>query len=148
MMERLADYANRHGLSTEWPYFSVDGRAAVTAVQWARLRAKWNHTHGITNVWTEPAVRGAERLKDESAKILHTNQKPLRLIERALLASSDPGDIVWEPFGGLCSVAVAALRNGRHCYSAEINPGYYALAKARIQQEHALLREKRADYAA
>jgi DNA modification methylase len=145
-MVLLAAYANRHGRPTEWPYFSVDGRAAVTAKQWGRMRAKWNHVHGITNVWTELAVRGTERLKDENSKILHTNQKPLRLIERILLASSDPGDVVWEPFGGLCSVAVAALRQGRHCYSAEISPDFYTLAKARIQQEQGLIVEEKADY--
>ncbi len=135
MMERLAHYANAHGAPTEWPYFSTDGRQSVTAAQWARMRAKWNHTHGISNVWLEPAVRGAERLKDDRAKVLHSNQKPLRLIERIITASSDPGDVVWEPFGGLCSAAVASLRTGRHCHSAEIIPEYYVLAKRRIERE-------------
>lgn len=135
MMEKLAAYANRYGQVTEWPYFSVDGKNPVTAKQWARLRAKWNHEHGVTNVWSEPAMRGAERVKDENAKCLHTNQKPLRLIERTIAASSDPDDVVWEPFGGLCSAAVACLRTGRRCYSAEINPDYYRLAKGRLVEE-------------
>ena len=91
-------------------------------------------------------MRGTERLKDEQAKILHGNQKPLRLIERIIAASSDPGDVVWEPFGGLCSAAVASLRTGRHCYSAELLPDYYSFAKARIQQEQALIMEDKADY--
>ncbi len=137
MMERLACYANEHGRPTEWPYFSVDGRQAVTAAQWAKMRAKWNHVHALTNVWAEPAVRGTERLKDERSKVLHTNQKPLRLIERIITASSDPGDVVWEPFGGLCSAAVASLRTGRHCRSAEIIPEFYRLAEKRIAQEMA-----------
>ncbi len=135
MMERLARYANEHGKPTEWPYFSVDGRQSVTAEQWSKMRAKWNHVHALTNVWTEPAVRGTERLKDERSKVLHTNQKPLRLIERIIAASSDPGDVVWEPFGGLCSAAVASLRLGRHCRSAEIIPEFYRLAEKRIQQQ-------------
>ena len=135
-MERLARYANVHGAPTEWPYFSVDGRQSVTAEQWGRMRAKWNHVHGISNVWAEPAVRGAERLKDGQAKVLHSNQKPLRLIERIVTASSEPGDVVWEPFGGLCSAAVASVRTGRHCHSAEIIPEYYALAKDRIKASH------------
>ena len=136
MMERLACYANQHGVPTEWPYFSLDGRASVTAAQWARMRAKWNHVHGLTNVWTEPAMRGTERLKDEQAKILHGNQKPLRLIERIIAASSDPGDVVWEPFGGLCSAAVASLRTGRHCHCAEVIVDFYHLAKARLRAVH------------
>lgn len=134
MMGRLAAYANMHGKSTQRPYFSIDGKSPVTSEQWAKLRAKWNYAHGITNVWSEPAVRGTERLKNGQAKYAHANQKPLRLIERIILASSDPGDVVWEPFGGLCSAAIAAKRTGRRCYSAEINPEYYELAKARLKQ--------------
>lgn len=135
MMERLAAYANRYGQPTPWPYFSLDGKDSVSAEQWSRLRAKWNHIHGVTNVWSEPAVRGAERLKDENAKCIHANQKPLKLIERIIYASSDPGDVIWEPFGGLCSVAVASIMTGRRCYSAEILPDYYVLAKNRIERE-------------
>ena len=40
-----------------------------------------------------------------------------------------------KPFGGLCSVAVACLLNGRRSYSAEINPDYYRLARARLLEE-------------
>lgn len=132
MMERVAVYANRHGKPTDWPYFSVTGHWPVTAPEWSRLRAKWNHVHGITNVWTEPAVRGGERLKDEKARVLHGNQKPLRLIERIITASSDAEDVVWEPFGGLCSAAVAALRTKRTCRSAEMLPDFYAAARTRL----------------
>ena len=135
MMERLAAYANRHGYPTDRPYFSVNGKEYLTAAQWARMRAKWNHTHGVTNVWSEPAIRGAERIKDERAKCVHANQKPLNLIERTLLACSDPDDVVWEPFGGLCSVAIASLRTGRRCFSAEVNANFYKLAKIRLEQE-------------
>lgn len=135
LMERLAAYANLHGKATHWPYFSLDGASPLTAARWARMRPKWNHTHGLTNVWSEPAVRGSERMKDKSAQILHGNQKPLRLLEQIVRASSDAGDVVWEPFGGLCTVAVACLRTNRQCYSAEIVDEYYQLAKARLEQE-------------
>jgi site-specific DNA-methyltransferase (adenine-specific) len=136
MMERLVSYANQHGKPTRFPYFSLDGKSPVSAAQWARMRGKWNHIHGVTNVWSESAVRGSERLKTSQAKCLHANQKPLSLIEKIILASSDPEDVVWEPFGGLCSAAVASLRKNRRCYSAEYNPDYYQLAKERIEAEY------------
>jgi len=79
-------------------------------------------------------VRGNERIKENGTKSLHANQKPLRLIERIILASSDPGDVVWEPFGGMCTAAVASKRTGRRCFSAEINPEYYEIAKSRLEQ--------------
>jgi site-specific DNA-methyltransferase (adenine-specific) len=139
MMERLANYANRHGRPTNRPYFSLDGAGSLSAEQWTRMRAKWNHAHGVTNVWSEPAVRGAERLKGTDAKCLHSNQKPLKILERIIRASTDPGDVVWEPFGGLCSAAVASLRTGRQCYAAEINPNFHALAEARLEGERTVL---------
>ena len=95
------------------------------------MRAKWHHTHGLTNVWDEPAVRGNERLKLGS-KSLHGNQKPLKLMERIIAASSDPGDVVWDPFGGLCTGAVASMNLGRPCYSAEMNPDFFQLATSRL----------------
>ena len=63
------------------------------------------------------------------------NQKPLELLERIIRSSSDPGDVVWEPFGGLCSATVAALRTGRKAFAAEINPKFYNAAKERLSHE-------------
>ncbi len=144
MMERLASYAKQHGCTTNRPYFSLDGIHPLDAEQWSHMRAKWNHIHGVTNVWSEPAVRGIERLKDEQSKCIHANQKPLRLIERIIQASSDLGDVIWEPFGGLCSVAVAALHTERQCYSAEVLPEYYELACERLEREEQAYASKRA----
>ena len=134
-MVALANYAAKHGAPTDRPYFSLDGKTPLTESQWTKMRSKWNHAHGVTNVWTEPAVRGAERVKAKALKALHMNQKPLRLIDRIVMASSDEGDVIWEPFGGLCSTAVSALRSGRHCYAAEVIPDFYTAAVRRLEQE-------------
>ena len=127
----LAEYANQYGQAAGRPYFSLDGNRPATAAEWARMRAKFHCEVGITNVWREPSVRGEERLKN-AFKCVHKNQKPLRLLEQTILASSDPDDVVWEPFGGLCSVAIAALNTGRQCYSAEILADYFVAARARL----------------
>lgn len=138
MIVRLARYARRNGKRTKVPYFSVDRETAVTREQWARMRAKWNHAHGITNVWREPSLRDSERYRhDGGLKCVHLNQKPLKLVERIIRASSDPGDVVWEPFGGLCTAAVASLRHGRRCFAAEINPEFHKLAAERLAGETA-----------
>ena len=129
--ESLARYANRHGLPEGRPYYSLDGVRPATSGEWARMRAKFYCEVGITNVWREPAVRGEERIKD-AYKSVHMNQKPLRLLEQIIMASSDPGDVVWEPFGGLCSVAIAAVNTGRDCYSAEILTDYFMAARERL----------------
>jgi hypothetical protein len=133
-LERVAGYANEHGRPTTRPYFSLDGRTPLAAADWARLRAKFNYVHGVTNVWSEPPMRGDERFKS-GLKSVHLNQKPLKLIERAILASSDEGDVVWDPFAGLATTAVACLRTNRRCYTAEVISSYFELARARLEAE-------------
>ena len=129
--ELLVQYANRHGKPEGRPYYSLDGVSPATAKEWAKMRAKFHCGVGITNVWREPPVRGEERIKD-LYKSVHMNQKPLRLLEQMIVASSDQDDVVWEPFGGLCSTAIAALNTGRQCYSAEILEDYYRAALNRL----------------
>lgn len=128
---KLSKYASTHGNPAGRPYFSVDGKRSLSGQEWAKLRAKFNCEVGINNVWREPAVRGMERLK-EKYRCLHNNQKPLRLIEIAIRASTDEADVVWEPFGGLCTAAVAAHSLKRVCVSAEIISEYYLAAKERL----------------
>ena len=133
----MAKWCSKKGPKTTRPYFSLDGRTAPTAEAWDRMRAKWTHTHGLTNVWQEPPVHNGERVRAPGSKTryLHANQKPLALMQRQILASTSPGDVVWEPFGGLCSASVAAIRNGRIAHAAEINPDFHAAALARIRTE-------------
>jgi site-specific DNA-methyltransferase (adenine-specific) len=133
--EQFVRYANTHGDKRGRPYFSVDGVCPLTATEWAEMRAKFYCEISVTNVWSEPAMHGVERMKDEEQRCIHGNQKPLRLIDLILRASSDPGDVVWEPFGGLCSVAISALRHRRSCYSAELIPEFFRLARRRLKEQ-------------
>ena len=129
--EQLVEYANLHGRPEGRPYFSLDGIRPASATEWGRMRAKFHCDVGITNVWREPSVRGPERLKS-AYKCLHMNQKPLSLLEQTIRASSDPGDVIWEPFGGLCSVAIASINTGRQSYSSEILAEYFTVARDRL----------------
>lgn len=138
--ERFATFVNKHGKPDGRPYFSADGERPLTGQAWERMRAKFHCEVGVTNVWREPAVRGIERFKDGESRVLHANQKPLKLMDRIVRASSDAGDVVWEPFGGLCSAAVASLRAGRTCYSAELAPVFHGIARRRIEEETSALK--------
>ena len=145
MMERLARYANRHGNPAGAPYYSLDGAEPVTAVEWARLRDPWNHVHGLTNVWASPPLSGEERYKGNGVRsaprvhrpgrnaTVHLNQKPIEFMRRIVTASTNPGDVVWEPFGGLCSAVAAAVSLGRRGYGAEPVERFADLAIRRIQ---------------
>src|SRR5579872_3694824 len=62
----------------------------------------------------------------------HPAQKPLALIERILLASSNEGDLVLDPFLGSGTTAVAALRRGRKCAGIELDPKWIHVTTQRI----------------
>jgi hypothetical protein len=130
----MARWCSKYGAKTTRPYFSLDGTAPATAAAWDRMRAKWTHVHALTNVWQEPPVHGAERVKvPNGTGYLHANQKPLALMERQILAATDVNDVVWEPFGGLMSATVAAVRTGRRAHAAEMNPLFFDAAVARVR---------------
>lgn len=145
MMERLASYVNEYGAESGWPYFSIDGQAPVTAKYWDSLRYRWNHAHGITNVWSRGPLHDDERLKGTMRRAAprvykptksssaHLNQKPLEFMERIIYAVTEPNDVVWEPFGGLASASVAAVALGRRAYAAELDPHFAELAGERLR---------------
>ena len=128
----MAKWCTRKGKATSRPYFSLDGGQPITAFAWDSLRSKWRHEHGVTNVWVESALRDNERLRDADGVIAHANQKPLDFMGRMVRYCTDAGDVVWEPFGGLCSASVAAALLGRRAFAAEMNKDYYRLAQCRL----------------
>ena len=79
---------------------------------------------GLTNVWQDIDFYAEERI--------HRTQKPLRLIERLLLASSLPGHIVLDPFAGSGTTAVAAKMLDRKSISIEIDPEMAEKAAKRL----------------
>lgn len=135
---RLAEYANRHGKSHGRPYFSLDGDRPVSGDEWEKMRAKFQCPVGITNVWREPQVNGAERIQGERNGMrykfssLHGSQKPLRFIELLIRSCTDQGDAVWEPFGGLCPGAVISYHLRRKYAAAEVVPEFYLAAAERL----------------
>lgn len=145
-VQKMAEYCMANGAPTNWPYFSLDGKNPVTASDWDALRAVWNHRNGITNVWSRPPLADSERLKgtmERSAprtykptkqSAAHLNQKPLDLMLRQVAAASRPDDVVWEPFGGLCSASVASVLLGRRAFTAEIDDTFCKLAKNRLDE--------------
>jgi site-specific DNA-methyltransferase (adenine-specific) len=132
---KLSEYANLNGKKDGYPYFSLDGVAPMSAEDWKKTRAKFNCPHGTTNVWERGSLKGAERLKAEglSGRAIHLNQKPLDLMTLIVEASSDVGDVVWEPFGGTFSAAVAAKSLGRIAYAGEIDSTYYQFGLERVK---------------
>jgi DNA methylase len=131
--ERLVEYANMYGEATGRPYFSIDGKHPVKGDEWSTMRSKFNCPYGWTNVWERLPVHGSERLNVTNGKAAHLNQKPVDLMRLIIEASSDEGDVIWEPFGGLFSASLAAYQTKRKAYAGEIDPDYYALGVERLE---------------
>ncbi len=64
--------------------------------------------------------------------LLFKAQKPLRLIEQFVVCSSEPGDVVCDPFVGVGTTAIAAVRHGRRFIVNDINKQSILIAKRRI----------------
>ncbi len=130
--EKLVEYANQFGAPNGRPYFSIDEKNSLTKQDWEKQRAKFYCPLGVTNVWRQSPLNGSERLKN-GTKALHLNQKPLKLTRMIIEMSSDAGDLVWEPFGGLCTGAIAAHQLKREYIGAEVNEEVYREAIKRMK---------------
>jgi len=82
--------------------------------------------------WALPICSGGERLRDEDGDKVHPTQKPEALLYRVLLSSTNPGDVVLDPFFGTGTTGAVAKRLGRHFIGLERDAGYAAAAAARI----------------
>lgn len=80
------------------------------------------------DVWDIPNVVGNHIEKKD-----HPCQFPVGLVDRLVLALSNPKDIVFDPFAGSGSTAVAALTEGRYFIGCELNSNYIRIAKERVK---------------
>jgi site-specific DNA-methyltransferase (adenine-specific) len=92
----------------------------------------------MSSVWRISTVPKKEKLYG-----YHPTQKPLRLVRRALLASTREGDLVFDPFCGSGTTAVAAKELGRFFVGAELEAEFAELSARRIKavRRDAVLRE-------
>jgi modification methylase len=85
--------------------------------------------------WTFPICSGGERLKDDDGHKAHPTQKPEALLYRVLLATTEAGDVVLDPFFGTGTTGAIAKRLGREWIGCEREADYRKVAKARIEKE-------------
>ncbi len=97
-----------------------------------------NPSSQVSSVWRIPTVPIREKRMGH-----HPTQKPLRLVRRALLASTREGELVFDPFTGSGTTAVAAKELNRAFVGAELEEGYAKLAAQRIRttKRGSILRE-------
>ncbi|WP_280109750.1 site-specific DNA-methyltransferase [Methylobacterium sp. GXF4] len=82
--------------------------------------------------WFIPLCTGEERLKDAQGHKVHPTQKPEALLARTLMAATNPGDVVLDPFFGTGTTGAVAKRLGRRFIGIEREATYAKAAMERI----------------
>jgi len=83
-----------------------------------------------SNIWTEMTVPFWSMPENTE----HPTQKPEKLLAKLILASSNPGDLILDPFLGSGTTSVVARKLNRNYLGIEINEGYCLLAAKRLEQ--------------
>ena len=112
-----------------WAKLSKEGRYVFNH----HVMKMFNEGKQLGSVWTIKVCGGEERLKDEEGKKLHPTQKPEELLKRIILASSQPGDIVLDPFVGSGTTAAIAKLLRRHWIGIERDEIYTLAARKRVE---------------
>jgi site-specific DNA-methyltransferase (adenine-specific) len=113
---------------------------STETVIWAAKNAKSKHLFNykqmrelnggkqMKTVWRIGAPGAQEKLSGK-----HPTQKPLALVERCLLASSKPGDLVLDPFVGAGTTAVAAAKLERKCVAVDLDLKWIEVSTERLK---------------
>jgi modification methylase len=88
--------------------------------------------------WVLPICTGHERLKDADGDKAHPTQKPEALLHRVILATTQAGDVVLDPFFGTGTTGAVAKMLGRNFIGIEQDAGYRAAASARLDRVRSL----------
>ena len=81
-----------------------------------------------SDVWDIPNVKS-----NHVEKLDHPCQFPVGLVERLVLSLTNKGDSVLDPYLGVGSTAIAAIKNGRHAYGCDVVQEYIAIAEERVE---------------
>ncbi len=84
--------------------------------------------------WVIPLCTGAERLKDANGDKAHPTQKPEALLHRILIATTNPGDVVLDPFFGTGTSGAVAKMLGRSFIGIEREEAYRKVAAERLDR--------------
>ena len=112
---------------TDPPYLLSNDVITCVAGKMVKVnKGEWDRSRGVDldHEFTQTWLAAYHRI--------HPTQKPIALIARCLRATTDPGDLVFDPFTGSGSTGVAALKLGRHFVGCEQDKIYAKLASNRL----------------
>lgn len=118
-------------------YFTHSTETIIWAAKSERAKHRFNYPvmremnagKQMKSVWTINAPNGDEKVFGK-----HPTQKPVSLLERIVLASTDESDLVFDPFAGSSTTGIAAIRLKRRFLGCELDPDFLALSAKRLQK--------------
>ncbi|MCX8056318.1 MAG: DNA methyltransferase [Ignavibacteria bacterium] len=90
--------------------------------------------------WYIPICQGEERVKINGKKA-HSTQKPEELLYRIILSTSNPGDIIFDPFSGSGTTAAVAKKLGRKFLAFEKDENYVKISIERLEKIQTLTQD-------
>jgi len=91
------------------------------------LMKSMNNGKQMRSIWPKGKTTGGKKF--------HVTQKPGWLLDRIILATSNEGDIVFDPFMGVGTTALSAVKHNRQFLGSEIDKEYYRICKERLKKE-------------
>lgn len=135
--------------STETILWAAKSEKSKHCFNYQAMR-KENGGKQMKTVWKMAAPKKSEKVCGK-----HPTQKPVNLLNRIILASTNTGDLVFDPFSGSSTTAVSAFRNNREFIGCEKESQYINLSKDRLSMElnqtsclidrHAKIRRRRTE---
>lgn len=119
------------------PYESVDRIVAAQKKGILKNGKRWfPNPNGrlCSEVWHVVSERHKNKVDGKTQKLGHLTPKPIEMIDRMILASSNEGDLVLDCFVGSGTTAVSAKKLNRNFICADNSAGYVSLAKKRLME--------------
>lgn len=127
-LKRWGPYADESGFVSNKHFAGSES----TIIDTEDEKKGFNIHHGIPRDWWEVSSNVAKGNSDEVVAGKYPTQKPEKLIERIIKASSEPGDLVFDAFMGSGTTQAVALKLGRRFIGADINIGAIHTATKRL----------------
>ncbi len=99
-----------------------------------KLMKKINNGKQMRSDWYFSLCTGDERIKDEKGQKIHSTQKPEKLLDRIILATTKEYDIILDPFAGTGTTGYVAKKLGRNYIMIEKEKKYIKVIEKRLQE--------------
>lgn len=128
--------------STEFIIWAVNNESKK-AKNWTfnyKIMKAMNNDKQMRNMWEIPLTKPSERKHGK-----HPSQKPVAVVDRLILAGTNEGDLILDPFSGTGTTAVVAKQNNRRWIMIEKEEAYNQIAQQRLDELSNMLFEKGAN---